>query len=276
MSRARWFLAGTALAITGGALAIETGGFPSRPIFQSARIGAVAPQAASGLATVTTGASFAGVAYSVSGGAADSKLWDLYADATTFNGRTINDAGSTAKNWLTVTRTGNVVTAVALGNTTDNPPVTINGVLATASSCAYKQSTTGRFSNTTLTADPNLSVTLNQNGFYRLKMWIELGASGAGGGGFKWSFTGSAATSGRGEWGVANGAAFSKPETSVLATTNALSTLATATNDWVATEGVLHVTAAPQTVALQWAQNTSSSDTSSVLADSYLCIDKIQ
>jgi hypothetical protein len=142
--------------------------------------------------------------------------------------------------------------------------------------CVYKVGTTTRFLNTTKAVDPELSVTLTQNGFYRLSMWIELGGGGAGAGGFAYNFTGTAASSGRAQWGTQNSVAFSSTEQSALTSQGAISPLATVANDWIAVQGVLHITAAPQTIAVNWAQNTSSNDTTSILADSYLCIDRIQ
>lgn len=154
--------------------------------------------------------------------------------------------------------------------------VTTGGAPLLMPNCVYKQGGTSRTSNTTLTADPELSIGITINGFYHLHQWIELSAAGAGAGGFKWNYSGTSTSSGRGDNGVANGVTFSKPETSAMGTQNTIATLATATNDWITTNGVIHVANAPQTFALQWAQNTSSGDTTSVLADSYLCIDRIQ
>lgn len=56
-----------------------------------------------------------------SSGGTDAKVWDAEATATDLIFRAINDAGSTVKAWLDVTRSGVVVTALAFGNATDNP-----------------------------------------------------------------------------------------------------------------------------------------------------------
>jgi|SRR6266850_125547 len=53
------------------------------------------------------------------GGATDAKTWELSASATVLSIKISNDAGSTTKNALNVTRAANIITAMQYGNATD-------------------------------------------------------------------------------------------------------------------------------------------------------------
>ena len=94
------------------------------------------------------------LALDATGAAADAKVWELTATNTDLLGRISNDAGSTTKLWLDVTRAANVVTAVALGNTTDKPPITLNGATT------IPAPTTGSALTVTSVANSN-AVTIN-------------------------------------------------------------------------------------------------------------------
>lgn len=71
----------------------------------------------------TTGG-FPDEVWTYSGGATDTKVWDMYSDGANLNGRAINDAHSGATTWLTVNRTGTVVNSINLQATA----VQVNGV----------------------------------------------------------------------------------------------------------------------------------------------------
>lgn len=62
-----------------------------------------------------------------SGGAANAKLWEHFFNTTNGIYRILDDAFTTGKNYLNVTRAANVVTAVDFGNATDNPPYAFLG-----------------------------------------------------------------------------------------------------------------------------------------------------
>lgn len=64
-----------------------------------------------------------------SGGATDAKLWQHFFNTTSGNYRLVDDAFSAAKNYFTITRSGNAVTQMEYGNTTDLPIQIINGQL---------------------------------------------------------------------------------------------------------------------------------------------------
>lgn len=66
----------------------------------------------------------------VSTNAADTKRWDfkILDTSGTFGIRAINDAYTVAREALAVSRSGVSITSIALGNTTDNPILTYNGI----------------------------------------------------------------------------------------------------------------------------------------------------
>lgn len=66
-------------------------------------------------------------AWQATGQATDAKLWDWGVNALVLCARTINDAQTTGKNGLCVTRSANVITDISIGNATDNPTVHVLG-----------------------------------------------------------------------------------------------------------------------------------------------------
>lgn len=68
-----------------------------------------------------------GVFWINSTGAGNSKVWDFSATATDLQARTIDDAFSSAHQWLDITRSGVTQTSIVLGNSTDKAPITLNG-----------------------------------------------------------------------------------------------------------------------------------------------------
>ena len=65
--------------------------------------------------------------------AANGKLWDWYSAGGVLTCRIINDADTVATNWLTVTRTGTTVSAVAF----PNGPVTVSGLLTASAGAIF-------------------------------------------------------------------------------------------------------------------------------------------
>src|SRR5690606_9223567 len=60
---------------------------------------------------------------------AENKEWYIHANAGAFNITTVNDALSATKSVLQATRSGNAVSAMVYGNSTDNPSHTFYGVI---------------------------------------------------------------------------------------------------------------------------------------------------
>lgn len=59
----------------------------------------------------------------------DGRFWNVAISGTAFGVLTVNDADTVSKTAMQATRTANVVTAVSLGNSTDKPPITLNGAV---------------------------------------------------------------------------------------------------------------------------------------------------
>jgi hypothetical protein len=74
-------------------------------------------------------ASSANPAYTwyATGAGTDAKTWDAYVGTTSWTLRLVNDAQSSAVNALNFSRSGATITDVALGNSTNNPTLHING-----------------------------------------------------------------------------------------------------------------------------------------------------
>lgn len=68
-----------------------------------------------------------GYAWNETGAAANARLWRAVVNGGVLRFRVTDDAGSTAKNWMDVVRTGGAVTTLDFGNTTDNPSYTFTG-----------------------------------------------------------------------------------------------------------------------------------------------------
>ena len=82
-----------------------------------------------------------GISFNVTGQATDAKMWIDYAAGASRIFATFNDAGSTAKSWLNVTRSVNTIASLAFGNATDNPSYTFLGT-GTVTAAAYNTTST--------------------------------------------------------------------------------------------------------------------------------------
>jgi hypothetical protein len=60
---------------------------------------------------------------------ADLKLWTTFIVGGTWTLATADDANTLNRNALSMTRTGYAVSTIVLGNTTDKPPITLNGLV---------------------------------------------------------------------------------------------------------------------------------------------------
>jgi hypothetical protein len=85
-------------------------------------------------------------------GGVDSKAWDVFASATTFNFRAVNDSVAAAHSWLVVTRSGTTLTNIDLGNATDSSVITGNNVTMTPASGTFTSTYTGMAAATTCTS----------------------------------------------------------------------------------------------------------------------------
>lgn len=83
------------------------------------------------------------ISLQVTGGGTDSKNWDITANGTDILFRTANDALSTVRIFMDVTRSANTISTIALGNITDTPAITGNGVSMTPTTTTSTGTTTG-------------------------------------------------------------------------------------------------------------------------------------
>lgn len=140
MKRITLMLATFLLTVAGGVIAQQSniGGLPSRPRFQAVTVGAgtgaltgqiIATRSAGGenaaLSIKATGN--AGIGLRETGAASDAKQWDIVTGSGSLLMRTVADDSLSASTFLRIDRTAMAVTDVEIGNTTDNPAVTING-----------------------------------------------------------------------------------------------------------------------------------------------------
>lgn len=145
-------------------------------------------------------------------------------------------------------------------------------ISATSATSSVKAADTQRLSTTTLTADPDLSVTLLTGQYsYELFMLFDSVAAGAG---FKFSSTGTAvdsrATSPAIADGLVNAGAYGPKLESFVGATIAYATVGTTTDsNGVLYKGSLLITT-PGTFGVAWAQNASTASNTTLRAGSYL------
>lgn len=76
--------------------------------------------------------------FNQTGAGADLKLWDVDVASGVLTGRTRTDADAAGKTWLTVTRgTTTAISAISVGNTSDNPTFTVLGTGSVAISGGF-------------------------------------------------------------------------------------------------------------------------------------------
>jgi len=143
---------------------------------------------------------------------------------------------------------------------------------ATSATSAVKASDTQRISTTTLTADPDLQLTLLTGQYeYELFMLFDSVTAAAG---FKFQSNGTAidsrGTSPAGATGLVNAAAYGPKLESFVGATLTYATVGTAANsNQVSYKGSLLVST-PGTFGIQWAQGTSTASNTTLRAGSYL------
>lgn len=115
-------------------------------------------------------------------GGTDAKIWDLgNGIANDFQLRAVNDAYSTAKTVLDVTRSGFAVTGITIGNATDLPPITLDGpvtIPVTGTALTLTSSSGGGIAEL-------IAATLT--GTQTVSYWIGTGLSSGNSGGMIWN-----------------------------------------------------------------------------------------
>jgi hypothetical protein len=116
-------------------------------------------------ASIGTAGAFPQFAWVYSPGAANSKIWDYYADGTNTHFRLVNDAQSGATDWMTVTRSGITVSNILL-----NGPVSINSSTLLKSVTALGNGAgagVGTLTNAPTAGNPTKWVPIDDNGTTR-------------------------------------------------------------------------------------------------------------
>jgi len=145
MRRSFWFIGGIGAALALALLMAPSGGFPSRPRFQSVGIAASAPSGTGGLDAQRIGVGIGGapagageidaggtitargdvsilaqsttnptIEFDMQDATADNRRWRMGPQAETFICSALNDAGSQIANWCEVQRTAQVIDSVNL------------------------------------------------------------------------------------------------------------------------------------------------------------------
>jgi len=190
------------------------------------------------------------------------KRWGIDVSGGVLTISTLTDAGAAGKNILVVTRgTTTALASIAIGNATDLPTITVNGISAFLGKYAYKTASTARSGTTTLAADTHLSLSL-EAGTYALSMWAPMWCTTANTGGFKMSFE-FGGTLTNFVFGVKADAATDRvlstgTESDVFSIADPIVGTLNASG-WVEVSGSITVTAVG-TLALHWAQSTSDAN----------------
>jgi hypothetical protein len=147
----------------------------------------------------------------------------------------------------------------------------VNGAAVTVPLVATKTSTTSRNTTTTVTADPNLVVTLPV-GNYAIQGLINIGcAAGGTGAGFKYGLINTGTMVGSvGFVGMANGAVAAGAQTGSISGAIGIGTIAL-NSDFLSLEGWVEVTVAG-TLSFGWAQNTSNANNTNVSIGSWMSV----
>lgn len=306
MRKTLGFFSGVLLAIIATMLMAPSGGFPSRPRFQSVGIGQAA--GTTGTLTTTAGATFgnatasttvdinaststtatintAGAAaihrWDESDQTADNRIWRLDANGNQFIGRTRDDANTTGVSWLIVDRTAatsidniNLIatTVQANGSTILLSPITCTttcsgAAIVTGQSLIISKGTaTSRASATVETDDPDLAITALPSARYRIEVALNW-TLGAGGARYRFP-------------GLSNSTQGSAIETCDTTTTAKL--VDSLNDDTCAGTTSLEVEAVLRSgvgvsgaVAVSWAQNTSNVANTTLNTTSWLMVTRL-
>lgn len=254
-------------------LLAATSGFPSRPFFQSVTVGS--PIAANIPVTgnmLLSTASQTKLELDATSAAADTKrwIWQVGTTSSTFAGNT--DVGGNCCTYLQAVRAGTTLSAVSLGSAT----VTTTNILGAAVQInsaplfLFKSADESRSNTTTLANDSALATASLPNGTYAFHMYI-IGTFGSGTQGIRLAPNGAAGSymcTATTNTANPNTAPVSNDESSLVMD---LPSVAAHTTMKIVCDG--HI--AGTSLALQWAQSTSSATNSTVKLGSYILLTRL-
>jgi len=274
-----WAFLGALAAVGGGAYAIDSGGFPSRPLLAglSASGGNTYNCPAGGGTAVScfnsTSSNFAlGVA---SSGSPAKGLLVSVGSATTDTPLGVQNAAGSSL-YFKVDGAGNITAP----NAASVPWAALPFACTTACSVAnmavgqvatvFKNVSTNRASTTTVAQDPDLKFTNLPAGTYSIELYLSPGSTG-GTNGFKWALDAVASLCQGYGTGVVNGATYVLSSLS-CGTTN-IGTISV--EDELGFKGMF-ITSGVTTQALDWAQVVSSATNTTLFRGSYMVLTRLQ
>lgn len=133
-------IVGALTFLTLSALMGPSGGYPTRPTFQQTVIKGICASTLSTSLLQICNPSGPSLSLTTTGAGTDQKLWDWFTDTSgVMHYRMINDAAAAANDWLNISRTGIVPTAMTLAA----PTITTGSTTASASSVLVTAKTAG-------------------------------------------------------------------------------------------------------------------------------------
>lgn len=143
----------------------------------------------------------------------------------------------------------------------------------------FMTANTSRASTTTMAAEANLTLTVNETGVYTLHgvLFVNRDSGGGSGGGIKLDFGGGNATINSISWGGAgwiNGAANSTKRAISATVAQTFTVVDNTTADWLELNGTIHINAAG-TIIIRYAQNSSSARSTNIASNSFLMLTKV-
>lgn len=236
--------------------------------------------------TFTAGVSFTGVSvtfqstlprlyFDDTDGGANQRLWDIVVNAGNWSLRTRTDADAAGASPISLTRTGTTVDTLNLSATA----VQVNSLPVFGNSFAYKTALTARNTTTTLTADNHLTgLVIPVTGKYLVEFGLRFFTTLTTAQGFKCgllltNLTNSAL---EGFYSGQINAANVIAAADITGSAN-FSVVATSGSDGIYGHCLVDytVTGSPATVALGWAQNSSSANNTTLSAGSWMRITRV-
>lgn len=279
-----------ALALIMGATG---GGFPSRPVFQTVRVIAPGTVSAPNVEISNTNPNFQ---INDTNSAANNRLWEIFAGATTLTHRIVDDARASATDWMIVTRSGLGLTSVNFPNGTlqsggvavarqsvgtSNPSAASIGIGDTFT--VIKTADTARSSTVTLANDPDLTITNIPAGRYHYRVYVQTDGTTTGTQGIGWNINYSGTfTSPASHWNgyhhcsgamQTGGAALAAAVTTLQRTCADLNT--TDSDNMLELVGTL-VATGTGTLGFSWAQEASSANATNVRDGSHIALTRLQ
>lgn len=205
-------------------------------------------------------------------GGADAKLWQAYAGANKLVIGTAEDDEATSVDGIVLTRSGNTITDINLTATAAR----VNAESLFRGGYAVKTSDTSRNTTTTNSDDPHLQVVIPASGTFKFTLQLFVQNSTTATQGFKFTLatTGTITSTINDAIFSAFGGGSGGVSTAYGSTSPLNQGFANAVIDFATYTGVMVLTGA-QTLKVQWAQNSSSANNTTLKAGSSLILQRL-